>query len=352
MRNTIAVMNTKGGVGKSTIVLAIAETLASHHGKNVLVIDSDAQASVSAMLMSTTSLRKLQGDGRTLVDFLVASVLRDAQVEWTNFVVGGVSDVDDARSVYVMPSDMQLTLFEREVSKEALHSRLRSAIGGLLSRARIVFDVVLIDCPPGLSVLTECWLREADYHLSPTKPDYISVCGLDVFSRFKHLNPEMGFAENLGVLVNMKDRQSVEDEEYHRWLSGRPENRCFTQVLPRTNALQQAARFSKEERSFVAKYPGEIGVAVKGLAGELLARLGPAGETQKRADEGASRRAAAPETHRGPVKAIDAGHADAASGAMRAGSDAGEGGDLLRGAAGDQQSASVEARPTFPWKSA
>lgn len=273
MRNTIAVMNTKGGVGKSTIVLAIAESLSANHGKNVLVIDSDAQASVSAMLMSTTSLRKLQADGRTLVDYLVAAVLRDAQVEWTDFVVGGVSDVDDARSVYLMPSDMQLTLFEREVSKEALHGRLRTSIGGLLSRARIVFDVVLVDCPPGLSVLTECWLREADFHLSPTKPDYISVCGLDVFSRFKQLNPEMGFAENLGVLINMKDRQSTEDEEYHRWLAGNPANNCFEQVLPRLNAMQQAARFHNEDRSFSAKYPGEIGAAVRAVTAEILTRM-------------------------------------------------------------------------------
>lgn len=283
MRNTIAVMNTKGGVGKSTIVLAIAETLAAYHGKNVLVIDSDAQASVSSMLMSTTSLRKLQGDGRTIVDYLVSAVLRDTQIEWTDFVVGGVSDVDDAKSVYLMPSDMQLTLFEREVSKEALHGRLRASIGGLLSRARIVFDVVLIDCPPGLSVLTECWLREADFHLSPTKPDYISVCGLDVFRRFRQLNPEMGFAENLGVLVNMKDRHSAEDEEYHRWLSENPENKCFTQVLPRLNAFQQAARYHTEERSFAAKYPGEIGAAVRGLAAEVLARLAEAPPVDKQA---------------------------------------------------------------------
>ncbi len=44
MRNTVAVMNTKGGVGKSTLVLALAETLSAYHGKNVLVIDSDARA--------------------------------------------------------------------------------------------------------------------------------------------------------------------------------------------------------------------------------------------------------------------------------------------------------------------
>ena len=48
MRNALAVMNTKGGVGKSTLVLAMAETLSAKFRKNVLIIDSDAQASVSA----------------------------------------------------------------------------------------------------------------------------------------------------------------------------------------------------------------------------------------------------------------------------------------------------------------
>lgn len=273
MRNTIAIMNTKGGVGKSTIVLAIAETLATHHGKNVLVIDSDAQASVSAMLMSVNSLQKLQAEHRTLVDYLIASVLQGAEAEWTDFVVGGVSDIDDARSVYLMPSDMQLTLFEREVSKESLHGRLRTVISQLLAEVTSIFDIVLIDCPPGLSVLTECWLREADYHISPTKADYVSVCGLEVFRRFKSLNPEMGFAENLGVIVNMKDHSSTSDNEYHRWLADNPENRCFTDAVPRMGSLQDAARFRSPDRSFMAKYPGQIGAAVKALAAEVLVRL-------------------------------------------------------------------------------
>jgi chromosome partitioning protein len=278
MRNTFAIMNTKGGVGKSTIVLAVAETLSVYHGKNVLVIDSDAQASVSTMMMATESLRKLQNEGRTIVDYLVAQVLKGTPVEWTEFVVGGVSDIDDARTVYLMPSDMQLTLLEREVSKESQHSRLRTAIGGLLSRARIVFDIVLIDCPPGLSILTECWLREADFHISPTKPDYVSVCGLDVFRRFRELNPEMGFADNLGVVINMKDRGSQLDEEYHRWLQNDVKNRCFTHALPRVHAMQQAGQFQPGDRSYLAKYPGDVGVAVRGLVDEILARAAEASQ--------------------------------------------------------------------------
>lgn len=273
MRNVIAVMNTKGGVGKSTLVMALAETLSAHHGKTVLVVDSDSQASVSSMLMSIADLHRLQTDGLTIVDFLVARVLQNTTAEWPRFIVRNVSDVDDSRSVFLVPSDMQLTLFEREVSKEGLHGRLRSAIGAFLAEARNVFDVVLIDCPPGLSVLTECWLREADYHLSPTKPDYISACGLEVFRRFKSLNPEMGFAKNLGVVVNMKDTMSTADADYHGWLAGNAANNCFANVIPRSNALQDAARFDADGRSYFAKYPGNTGAAIRGLTEELLARL-------------------------------------------------------------------------------
>ena len=273
MRNVIAVMNTKGGVGKSTLVMALAETLSAYHGKTVLVVDSDAQASVSSMLMTVANLHRLQNDGMTIVDFLVAHVLQNAPAEWPRFVVRNVSDVDDARSVFLVPSDMQLTLFEREVSKESLHSRLRAAIGGFLSEARSVFDIVLIDCPPGLSVLTESWLREADYHLSPTKADYISICGLEVFRRFKDLNPEMGFARNLGVIVNMKDALSVSETDYQAWLKENPENRCFEATVPRVNALQEAARFQTADRSYFAKYPGQVGEAIRSLTSELLERL-------------------------------------------------------------------------------
>ena len=152
---------------------------------------------------------------------------------------------------------MQLTLFEREVSKESLHARLRTSIGALLNHVRGVFDVVLIDCPPGLSVLTESWLREADFHFSPTKPDYVSTCGLEVFRRFKGLNPEMGFAENLGVIINMKDPHSSVEADYQRWLAENPDNRCS----PDRAAHQRAA----------ARLPPEPGGAL--LRGQISRRF-------------------------------------------------------------------------------
>jgi chromosome partitioning protein len=273
MRNTIAVMNTKGGVGKSTLVLAMAETLSARFGKHVLVIDADAQASVSLMLASAGNLHRLQVDGATLVDLLVAAVLKKEAVDWHRFVTADVSDVEEARTVYLIPSDMQLTLFEREVSLEQSMVQLRASIGDLLQQLRDAFDIVLIDCPPGLSVVTESWLREADFHISPVVPDPLSIYALEVFSYFKGRNPEMGFAESLGVLINMKDEESAEGADCERRLRGNADNRCFAQAVPRTPALQHAVQLSAAERPYDAKYPGDAAAALQAICEELLGKV-------------------------------------------------------------------------------
>ena len=164
------------------------------------------------------SWKPLQDEGQTIVDYLIATVLKDTPEDWRRYVIAGVSDVDDARSIDLLPSDTNLTLFEREVSKGDRETQLRRIVGACLKEARQAYDFVLIDSAPGLSVLTECWLREADFYLSPTRPDYISTRGLAFLRKFRQRNPEMGFAELLGVIVNMKDPQSHEDDQYDHWL--------------------------------------------------------------------------------------------------------------------------------------
>jgi chromosome partitioning protein len=273
MRNTITVMNAKGGVGKSTLVLALAETLANDHGKRVLVIDSDAQASISHMLLPQDQLEAVQTGGRTFVDFLIGAVLKQSPAKWQEFVVGGASDVDDARTIDLLPSDTHLTLFEREISKGEHERPLRATVGALLADARDLYDLVLIDSAPGLSVLTESWLREADFYVSPTRPDYISTRGLKFLREFRERDPHMGFAEPLGVIINMKDAHSAEDTQYEEWLRRDAENRCFRQSILRVSALQSATRFAERPRSYWAKYPGQTGTSLRELAAELMWRL-------------------------------------------------------------------------------
>jgi chromosome partitioning protein len=274
MRNSITVMNAKGGVGKSSLVLTLAETLSAHHGKKVLVIDSDAHASISTMLISPEWLATIQGQSRTFVDYLIAVVLKgSAAASWRTFVVSNVSDVDDARSIDLLLGGGHLTLFEREVSKGGHEAGLRLAIRAFLAEARHAYDLILIDSAPGLSVLTECWLREADFCLSPAKPDYLSTHALQFLQQFGRRDAEMGFSESLGVVISMKDANSAEDEQFDRWLRHHLKDACFEQTVPRAAALQTAAYFSVRRRSYWAKYPGQTGRILRQLASEFLARL-------------------------------------------------------------------------------
>lgn len=305
MGRSIAVMNTKGGVGKSTIVMAMAETLSAHHGRNVLVIDSDSQTSMSIMLMEMGRWEQMERQKLTLVDFLSRAVLGGQPVDWKPHVATNVSDVEEARSVYLMPSHMQLSLFERMISGENKHTELRALVRNFLADAKRYFDVILIDCPPGLSVLTETWLRECDYFLPPVKPDYLSVRGLDILKRFRNESEAHGFAELLGVLVNLKDGRIQAENHWHEHLASDPENRCFSTVVPRRAYLQRAADFDPQMRTFIAKYPGDAGQSIVSVVAEMLDRIQGAELQRQKAIEAAAQeaeRVAAEQAEAAPVE--------------------------------------------------
>ena len=215
------------------------------------------------MLMRQEALDEVQSHGRTFVDYLIAAVLKGEPSRWQDFVVSGVSDIDDARSIDLLPSDTHLTLFEREVSKGDHEASLRRTVGELLREARGLYDLVLVDSAPGLSVLTESWLREADFYLSPTRPDYISTRGLKFLRDFQKRDAHMGFAECLGVVINMKENLSREDADYENWLRQDADNRCFQQALLRVAPLQAATRFAERTRSYWAKYPGQTAESLR-----------------------------------------------------------------------------------------
>ena len=273
MGHSIAVMNTKGGVGKSTVVMALAETLSAYHGKNVLVIDSDSQTSISTMLMHVSSWEHMEQQNRTLVDYLMDKVLGPGTANWKDFIASGVSDVEDSRSVYLIPSHMELSLFEREVSAQKREDELRAVVRALLAETTRMFDLVIVDCPPGLSLLTECWLREVQYFIPPTKPDYLAVRGLHILKRFRKQYNEEGFADLLGVLINLKDGRIASEEDWHAKLMADPEHRCFEGHIPRRAYIQRAADFDQSKRTYIAKYPGDAGQAIRAVTQEILKRL-------------------------------------------------------------------------------
>ena len=271
--HSIAVMNAKGGVGKSTLTMALAEALVVFHKLRVLVIDSDGQVSISLMLLPIDRLQQLRDSDATLVDILAQSVLQRRAVNWRVAAAPAASDLEDAEELYVVPGSMDLTLVEREITSRRLDSDLRSLIRHWLDDAKTLFDVILVDCAPGISALTECWLRDSDHHMVPVKPDLLAVGGMEYLKNFKLNHASGGFAAHLGVVINMLDTSSEMERTVHQALLARPDLRCFEHAIPHLLYLQKASLYSPLGRTFLSKYPGAAGVAIRGLADEVRARL-------------------------------------------------------------------------------
>ena len=133
---SIAIMNAKGGVGKSTLTMALAEALVVHHRRRVLVIDSDGQVSVSLMLLPIARLQALRDSDATLVDIISQSVLQRQAVNWRSAAAPQASDLEDAQELFIVPGSMDLTLVEREITSRQLDGDLRSLIRHWLSDAK------------------------------------------------------------------------------------------------------------------------------------------------------------------------------------------------------------------------
>ncbi len=269
---SIAIMNAKGGVGKSTLTMAIAETLAEYHGKSSLIIDADGQMSISLMMAPGALLAERRKANLSLVGYLASTALERRAVDWPHYVCRDVSDVDGIDGIFLIPGDMDLPLLEREIAAKDRVSEFRTAARRILAEARQYVDVVLVDCAPGISVMIETWLRECDQHIIPVKPDFLAVSGLEYLRRFRTRNPEMGFAAHLGVVINMQEKLSPPDQVMAAHLREDLDLRCFDAAIPMSPHLQKAALYSAEQRSYVAKYAGDVGSAIRSITKELLDR--------------------------------------------------------------------------------
>ncbi len=270
---SIVIMNAKGGVGKSTLTMALAETLAHHKKKSVLLIDADGQMSLSLMMAPGDQLAERRNTDQTLVGYLARSVLDNEHVDWPQYVMSQVSDVEDTKGVHLLPGELDLPLLEREIAAQGKIPQTRAAARTILEDAKQYVDYVLVDCAPGISVTTETWLRECDFHLVPVKPDFLAVSGLEYLRRFRSRNPEMGLAEHLGVVLNMVDKFSSDDHVIEQHLRADNDLNCFENIIPMAPHLQKAALYSRDERMFLTKYAGDVGRALRAVTDEFQARL-------------------------------------------------------------------------------
>lgn len=288
MGEVITVTNVKGGVGKSTTVLVLAEALAHFRKQKVLVIDSDPQSSISMMLLPQSHLDHLSSTGRTLPDLLSRPMAEKTPNVLAEYIRAPVSDLSTARTIALLPSDIRLAVIEREVSRHYQEGQamLRSGLTQLVDHAKLHYDYTLIDCPAGLSLINLTWLQISDFYLVPAKPDYVSGLALNLLNKVTKLEEAQGtrIAKKLGTLINMKPTNIRDhDRQWLRRLMTDNENYCFPVQIPETALLRKAAEFSLTPRSFLEKYPGDLTLLIEIVMRNFIDRVGAFTEQSKRA---------------------------------------------------------------------
>jgi chromosome partitioning protein len=285
---TISVVNMKGGVGKTTVSVALAETLASVFDLDTVVIDLDAQASCTFALLGEGGFERMKDDGRHSVDFFrdmrpgeIPELLLD------DYLTQPASRLDPVPPLALMGSRPELQALEREIIVEhakagftaaaigdATAAHLRAGLDSVRNR----LDVVLIDCPPGVSSFTEAAIRCSDLVIAPVTPDYLPALGLEafLFQAVQPLRRQGLFKGRLQVLFNRIESRP-DQQRFIDLITSVADDfgdvlKVFETRLPQSRDMARAVEPAEGLLTFEAKY-GSASPLLRELAQETLEAL-------------------------------------------------------------------------------
>jgi chromosome partitioning protein len=245
MAQTIAVLSQKGGTGKTTTVRTLADAL-RRAGVRTLAVDLDPQGNLSDYFDVPPDAQPTIGD-----------------------VLSGRAAASEAIHGEVIPANLNLA--ETELALGGRLGReltLRRALAKLPDDA---YELVLIDCPPSLGLLTVNALVAADYALITAEAQYFALQGveqaLEVIELARDtLNPEL---ELLGVLLNLADMRTVHSREALASLREQLGERVLDTVVRSSIAYAESA----ERAVSILDHRPDLGADYIAVAGELLARM-------------------------------------------------------------------------------
>jgi chromosome partitioning protein len=264
----VAVINRKGGVGKTTMVRDLGHALVEQ-GARVLQVGLDPQSSLEVL----AGLGLDTPPERTVSRLLLPEAFGDTGVDEAEPIVAtrwGTS---------LVPASKALATAERtlgEPGRGGAHQRLKRGLERLDVAEQ--FDLVLIDCPPGMTPLTMNALVAADTVLVPTQLDFLSVAGLAILCETieevrEYDNPALAYLGIVGTQVDERTRHAREIREQLERLFGEHAGGALCQT-----SIRQSTRVRDAHAAGLAV--GQLDAAhpvsrdYRELAGELAARAG------------------------------------------------------------------------------
>lgn len=250
MGKIIAIVNQKGGVGKTTTSVNLSAYLA-HLGKRVLLVDIDPQANATSGIGI---------DHRTLESGIYEALVG-------NKPLFEIIKRTVQKNLHIAPATIALAGAGVEmVSLENREFRLAN----VLEESKKDFDYIIIDGPPSLGLLTVNSLVAADEILIPIQSEYYALEGLSQLLETislvqNNLKPTLGI---MGAVITMFDRRNKLSESVMGELYQYFPNRIFRSVIPRSVRLAEAPSYGRSILHYDPKSKG--GKAYEGLAKEII----------------------------------------------------------------------------------
>lgn len=261
--NIAAIANLKGGVGKSTTTLMLADGLAYYFGANVLVIDLDPQANSSQMLLTEKGLQMAFNHGKGVVQ-LIDQLIKGKTPSFSNIILPNavtleelrLAEEKDRRSgwISILPSHPIVRLKEMEleewfypqgITPTQLSKKIAEHFQAALETIIPLYDVILFDTPPYLSPLARAALTVAGTYVTPTLADSVSIWGTKQFSQWVTANISQDLqSRNYIVITRFRNTRYARDAEAEL-RSIFLQDRTFGPTIPESvqvlNAMERAA---------------------------------------------------------------------------------------------------------------
>lgn len=254
MGEIIAIINQKGGCGKTTTAVNLSASLATL-GKRVLIVDMDPQAN------ATTSF----GIDKRGIKETVYSVI-SGEVAIEKAVISTM-----IKDLYILPSNISLSGVEVELSKEKNHHLV---LKSLLSKVKKIFDYIIIDVPPSLGIITLNALVASDSIIIPIQAEFYSLEGLaDLMNTIDLVEERLKSPTPIkGIAVTLYDARTKLGREVYAELKKYFGNReyIFKTVIPRNIKLAEAPSYGKPCIIYDRESRGSVSYLK--LAKELLDR--------------------------------------------------------------------------------